>query len=225
MWPTVKSGAEHLLGKRDPETGLVGPSFDLWEEKQALHTYTNAAAAAALRESAKIASTLGYEVLSKSWSDESKNLREAILKHLWDEQSDRFLKSVKPHDSSIDTAILGLTYPFRVLEPDDPRILSSSRQIENAFTYASEGIGRYPGDTYHGGNPWFITTLWMALYRCQQGSYEKAKTLIEWCVKHVDELQLFAEQVHKDSGEPVSASPLAWSHAMFILALLDYREA
>jgi GH15 family glucan-1,4-alpha-glucosidase len=40
----------------------------------------------------------------------------------------------------------------------------------------------------------------------------------------VDELQLFAEQVHKDSGEPVSASPLAWSHAMFILALLDYGE-
>jgi len=225
MWPTVKKGAEHLLGNRDPETGLVGPSFDLWEEKQALHTYTNAAATAALRESAKIASTIGYEVLSNAWSNESKNLQTAILKHLWDEQTGRFLKSVKPHDSSIDTAILGLTYPFRVLEPDDPRILSTSRQIENAFTYASEGIGRYPGDTYHGGNPWFITTLWMALYRCQQGNYEKAKTLIEWCVKHVDELHLFAEQVHKDNGEPISASPLAWSHAMFILALLDYRDA
>src|SRR2546426_7274347 len=131
MWPTVKKGVEHLLRNREADTGLVGPSFDLWEEKQALHTYTN----------------------------------------------------------------------------------------------ASEGIGRYPGDTYHGGNPWFITTLWMALYRCQQGNYEKAKTLIEWCVKHVDELQLFAEQVHKDNGEPISASPLAWSHAMFILALLDYRDA
>ena len=225
MWPTVKKGVEHLLRNRDAETGLVGPSFDLWEEKQALHTYTNAAATAALRESARIASTLGYEVLSNAWSDEARNLQTAIVKHLWDEQSGRFLKSIKPHDSSIDTAILGLTYPFRVLEPDDPRILSSSRQIENAFTYASEGIGRYPGDTYHGGNPWFITTLWMALYRCQQGNYEKAKTLIEWCVKHVDELQLFAEQVHKDNGEPISASPLAWSHAMFILALLDYRGA
>ena len=225
MWPTVKRGAEHLLSKRESETGLVGPSFDLWEEKQALHTYTNAAAAAGLRESARIASTLGYEILSKSWADASRNLREAILKHLWDEQSNRFLKSVKPSDSSIDTAILGLTYPFKVLEPNDARILSSSRQIENAFTYASEGIGRYPADTYQGGNPWFITTLWMALHHCQQGRYEKAKTLIEWCVKHVDELNLFAEQVHKDNGEPISASPLAWSHAMFILALLDYRES
>src|SRR5204862_155973 len=134
----VQEHGRDLLRNRDADTGLVGPSFDLWEEKQALHTYTNAAATAALRESARIASTLGYEVLSNAWSNETKNLQTAIVKHLWDEQSGRFLKSVKPHDSSIDTAILGLTYPFRVLEPDDPRILSSSRQIENAFTYASE---------------------------------------------------------------------------------------
>src|SRR5256712_4762050 len=182
MWPTVKKGVEHLLRNRDAETGLVGPSFDLWEEKQALHTYTNAAATAALRESAKIASTIGYEVLSNAWSNESKNLQTAILKHLWDEQTGRFLKSVKPHDSSIDTAILGLTYPFRVLEPDDPRILSTSRQIENAFTYASEGIGRYPGDTYHGGNHCLITNPWMGHSRGQQGNNRKAKTRIEWCV-------------------------------------------
>src|SRR5260370_11733193 len=102
--------------------------------------------------------------MSKSWSDESKKLREAILKHLWDGQSDRFLKSVKPHDSSIDTAILGLTYPFRILEPDDPRIISSSRQIENAFTYASDGFARSPGDTYNGVHPRLIPTLWMPLY-------------------------------------------------------------
>src|SRR5438445_7624888 len=125
MWPNVKEGVEHLLGKKDPETGLVGPSFDLWEEKQALHTYTNAAATAALWESARIASTLGYEVLSSAWSDEAKNLQTAIAKHLWDDQSGRFLKSVKHNDSSIAPTFLGLTYPFRVLEADDPRILSS----------------------------------------------------------------------------------------------------
>src|SRR5207247_1673375 len=85
------------------------------------------------RESARIASTLGYEVLSNAWSNETKNLQTAIVKYLWDEQSGRFLKSVKPHDSSIDTAILGLTYPFRVLERDDPRILISSRQIESRY--------------------------------------------------------------------------------------------
>jgi glucoamylase len=225
MWPAVRKGVDHLLGKRDQETGLVGPTFDLWEERKALHTYTNAASCAALRDSSKIASVLGYDALSVSWVEEEKALRKAVITHLWDEQNGRFLKSIKPYDSSIDTALLGLAYPFSVLEADDPRLVNTSHQIEKAFRYASDGLGRYPGDAYQGGNPWFITTLWMALYQCRLHNYEKARTLIGWCARHVDELQLFAEQVNKDSGEPISASPLAWSHAMFILSLLDYRTA
>ena len=225
IWPTDKKGVDHLLRKRDQETGLIGPSIDLWEEKTALHTYTNAAGCAAIRESSKIASVLGYDALSVSWAEEAKALQNAVMARLWDEKKGRFLKSIKPNDPSIDTALLGLTYPFSVLEADDPRVLSTSRQIENAFRYASDGLGRYPEDVYQGGNPWFITTLWMALYQCRLRNYDKARVLIDWCAKHVDELQLFAEQVNKDSGEPVSASPLAWSHAMFILSLLDYKPA
>src|SRR5436190_10729065 len=225
VWPTIEKGVEHLLLGRDPETGLVGPSLDLWEEKSALHTYTNSAACGALRESAGIASVLGYDALAESWKKENGILQSAILKHLWNEQNNRFLKSVKPVDNDIDTAIIGLSFPFCVLQPDDPRMLSTAHQIENAYRYTAEGIGRYPSDVYHGGNPWFITTLWMALYHCQLGNYQKAKTLIDWSARHVDELQLFAEQVNRENGEPVSASPLAWSHAMFILSLLNFKEA
>src|SRR2546422_3152051 len=186
IWPTVRKGVDHLLRKRDQETGLIGPSIDLWEEKTALHTYTNAAGCAALRESSKIASILGYDALSVSWAEEAKTIQNAIMTRLWDEQKGRFLKSVKPNDPSIDTALLGLTYPFSVLEADDPRVLSTSRQIESAFRYASDGLGRYPEDVYQGGNPWFITTLWMALYQCRLRNYEKARVLIDWCAKHVD---------------------------------------
>jgi GH15 family glucan-1,4-alpha-glucosidase len=225
VWPTIKKGVEHLLLGRDPETGLVGPSLDLWEEKSALHTYTNSAVYGALRESADVASVLGHDALAVSWKEENGILQSAILKHLWNEQNNRFLKSVKPTDNDIDTAIMGLSFPFCVLQPDDPRMLSTAHQIENAFRYPTEGIGRYPSDVYHGGNPWFITTLWMALYHCQLGNYQKAKTLIDWSAKHVDELKLFAEQVDRENGEPVSASPLAWSHAMFILSLLNFKEA
>ncbi len=225
IWPAVRKGVDHLLKKKDSATGLIGPTFDLWEEKNALHAYTNAAVFGALRESARLASILGYDALSVAWNEESIALKNSVSDLFWSETNGRFLKSTAPPDSSIDTAILGLSYPFAVFNPDDLRILSTSRQIENAFKFASEGLGRYPEDVYQGGNPWFITTLWMALYQCQLRNYDKAKTLIDWSAKHVDELQLFAEQIHKDSGEPVSASPLAWSHAMFILALLDYKPA
>jgi glucoamylase len=224
LWPTVRKGVSHLLQKRDPETGLIGPTFDLWEEKRALHAYTSAACYGALTESSQMATVMGDQQSSTLWASESEALENSIKLHLWNEQSNRFLKSVKPRDSSVDTALLGLAYPFSVLKADDPMMLATSRQIENAFAFPSEGLGRYPEDVYHGGNPWFITTLWMALYQCQLRNYDKARVLIDWCAKHVDELQLFAEQVHKDNGEPISASPLAWSHAMFILALLDYKQ-
>src|SRR6266705_4029223 len=183
IWPTVRKGVDHLLRKRDQETGLIGPSIDLWEEKTALHTYTNAAGCAAIRESSKIASILGYDALSVSWAEETKALQNAVMTHLWDEKKGRFLKSVKPNDPSIDTALLGLTYSFSVLEADDPWVLSTSRQIENAFKYASDGLGRYPEDVYQGGNTWFITTLWMALYQCRLRNYDKARVLIDWCAK------------------------------------------
>src|SRR6266705_2150662 len=183
IWPTDKKGVDHLLRKRDQETGLIGPSIDLWEEKTALHTYTNAAGCAAIRESSKIASILGYDALSVSWAEETKALQNAVMTHLWDEKKGRFLKSVKPNDPSIDTALLGLTYSFSVLEADDPWVLSTSRQIENAFKYASDGLGRYPEDVYQGGNTWFITTLWMALYQCRLRNYDKARVLIDWCAK------------------------------------------
>jgi glucoamylase len=36
--------------------------------------------------------------------------------------------------------------------------------IEQAFAYVVGGIGRYPGDSYYGGNPWILSALWLALY-------------------------------------------------------------
>src|SRR5207245_10134107 len=89
VWPTIKRGVEHLLFGRDPETGLVGPSLDLWEEKSALHTYTNSAACGALRESALVASVLGHDAVAESWEKEIGIRNGAILKHIQTQQHNR----------------------------------------------------------------------------------------------------------------------------------------
>ena len=33
---------------------------------------------------------------------------------------------------------------------------------------------------------------------------------------------VLAEQLHPFSGDPVSVSPLAWSHAEFVMAVFEY---
>jgi len=35
---------------------------------------------------------------------------------------------------------------------------------------------------------------------------------------------VMAEQVHPFTGEPVSVSPLVWSHAEFVIAVCEYLE-
>lgn len=93
--------------------------------------------------------------------------------------------------------------------------------IENSFNYEVGGIGRYSGDTYYGGNPWILSTLWLALYYEKLKDIERMEELIAWVIEHATELGLLSEQVNKSNGSPISAVPLAWSHAFLILAVLD----
>lgn len=105
------------------------------------------------------------------------------------------------------------------------RIKKTAIALESAFTFKSGGLGRYPFDQYYGGNPWILTTLWLALYYEKAGELDKAEPLIRWALGHSTELGLLSEQVDKESGAPVSAIPLAWSHAFFILSILDLEKA
>jgi len=131
-----KKGLEHLLGNRDPATGWLD-LVRFMGGKQGSHTYTNAAAAGALREGARIASTLGYEYSQSHGQMEQESSRKRFS-NTCGRQSDRFLKSVSPTILYRHSKSLALRIRSEFSNLDDQRILSSSRQIENAFAYASE---------------------------------------------------------------------------------------
>jgi GH15 family glucan-1,4-alpha-glucosidase len=48
--------------------------------------------------------------------------------------------------------------------------------------------------------------------------------LIKWVIAHATDIDLLAEQINRSNGLPISAIPLAWSHAFFILAILALDE-
>jgi GH15 family glucan-1,4-alpha-glucosidase len=78
------------------------------------------------------------------------------------------------------------------------------------------------------GNPWFITTLWMM--RCEIAAAETVEQLdrsfrwMRWISKHCLPSGVLGEQLHPETGEPLSVSPLAWSHAEVVAALVEYLE-
>ena len=55
LWPSARAAAEFLAGFVDDESGLLMPSVDLWEQDDAQHAYTSAAAVGGLRAAAAMA--------------------------------------------------------------------------------------------------------------------------------------------------------------------------
>ena len=93
-------------------------------------------------------------------------------------------------------------------------------------------MARYENDGYHRsseavpGNPWFISTLWLADYLIRTAKNEnelnKAVDILIWTADHALPSGVLAEQLHPHTGEPLSVSPLTWSHATFVTIVQRY---
>ena len=91
----------------------------------------------------------------------------------------------------------------------------------------SGGSARYEDDNYfrsepaYKGNPWFVTTLWMAQYYARNGQKEKASKYIEWTMKNSLNSGLLSEQISPEDSKIVGVTPLVWSHAELINTIID----
>ena len=243
-WPTVRAGADALAGLLHPTTGLPPASLDAWEERVGVHTYTVAATIAGLEASARMADGRD-DAAAARWRDAAARCRAGLDAELWSEEHGRFVRSrdvarddadgapvpaghqppgrpthpvasVDPVDATVDASLLGLAYPFAVLEHDDPRLVATIDAVERELR-SGPGLLRYPGDTYVGGNPWLLTRLWLGLARRAPGSDEPADGIDDVAGCATDAM-LLAEQVDATTGRPVWIVPLAWSHAFYALA-------
>lgn len=130
------------------------------------------------------------------------------------------------HDPVIDISLIGIAVPFAAVPADHDYMRRTADVVEAALTVPGVGgIKRYEDDIYIGGNPWILTTLWLAQYRIQTGSLDDAKRLLNWALDHRTETGLLPEQIDKNTGETAWVVPLTWSHAMFILTIFMLAEA
>jgi len=244
----------------DAETGLAPISKELWEERDISSTYACAATWGAFHETAQLASALGDPQGDMRWQKAADALHAAIATHLWDEETQRFMRGRKllltPHmlnemrdqptfavadaqelhgmgkyrymlarDARIDISILGLSVPFGVFPADDPRMRATADAIATELRSPVGGIYRYPHDHYRGGNPWILTTLWLAWQDAASGQHERANESFQWALEHRTALDLLPEQIDKATGEPCWVVPLGWSHAMYLLAAHAFGQS
>src|SRR2546426_2756076 len=241
----VRTGADFMATYREPRTKLPAPSFDLWEERRGIHAFTTAAVWAGLTAARNFAVAFGQHELAKRYAVAAQEIRDAALIHLWDGERGRFVRTISVHpdgmitkDATIDISLAGI-FLFGLLPASDPRVVATMRAIEERLSVKTPvgGIARYENDQYFQisrdigevpGNPWFVATLWLGEHCIAMAEgledLARAKAYLDWCVSRSLPSGILSEQVHPYTGEPLSVSPLTWSHAAFVSAVQHYAR-
>ncbi|HEV8539999.1 MAG TPA: glycoside hydrolase family 15 protein [Nitrospiraceae bacterium] len=238
--------ADFLASYRD-RSGLPRPSYDLWEERWGVSAFTTATVWAGLMAASKFAVAFGETALGQHYADAAAQMKAGAEAVLYQPRLGRFVRQVTPTpegagdgpyeiDETLDASLYGLWY-FGLFAPDDPRIVRTMEAMRDRLWIktAVGGMARYENDYYQQqsqdiahvpGNPWFICTLWLALWsiataKSREG-LKPAVMILEWCAHHGLPSGVLPEQVHPDTHAPLSVSPLTWSHATFVTAVQEY---
>jgi glucoamylase len=214
LWPSAQRAADFLLGTIEPD-GLPLATADLWEERDGRHAFTAAAISAGLGAAAAMARRHGEPERAAVYAQAAETVRAAIERELWSDDHGRYLRSLG--DSTLDVSLLGLAWPFAVVDPNGPRMRATVAALEEELGCPAGSLRRYAGDTYAGGNRWVLAALWLGLWYRQVGESHGLERALTYALSAQTKLGLLPEQV-TDDGEPAWVVPLAWSHAMLLLA-------
>ena len=225
---------------------FVLPCFDLWEERCLLptqkryHTYSLAMCIAGLR--------VAIDLLEKKkdWLRTEKEMSEVfselyschpnLIPRTYSSGSRNQCDKWEKEDFLPDASLLGLVYPSARIEALDKKMKRTVNKIIDKNTIDHGGLLRYPQDRYCGGvkngwvaltgaGAWPLLSFWMAVYFSMRGDEKNARKYFNWPLERID--QYIPEQIFKDNllrqcestaRKKLSIRPLAWSHAMFIIA-------
>ena len=210
--------ADYLLATSDL------PCYDCWEEcPQRRHTSTLACVIAGL---AAVAEPLNRSDLARHADRLRKQLDSCHVR------SGTYVK----HDASdsVDASLLWLTLPFGVVAADEPRMTATVTRIADELTGPSGGIRRYCGDTFYGGGEWIHLTAWLGWYHASTGDLDAADAFRRWVEAAATPDGHLPEQITTGPQYPEYlppwqgrwgpvATPLLWSHAMYLV--LDHAIA
>jgi glucoamylase len=241
----VERAAEFMVGFRDPETKLPLPSWNLWEDRRGVHTFTCASVVAGLRAAAKFAEIFNKEAKAVEYRAVADEIVDGMRQHLYKPDIGRFLRGLLANgdddltpDPIVDASLFAIFY-FGCFDVDDAVVKGTMDAIVEHLGHKSGfgGIARFENDGYMrtsdgvAGNSWFICTLWLAEYRIAGAKTVKdldaALEILRWVTQRALPSGVLAEQIDPVTGAPTSVSPLTWSHSTFVAAvhsLLDKKR-
>ncbi|MBP6004291.1 MAG: glycoside hydrolase family 15 protein [Pyrinomonadaceae bacterium] len=234
--------ADFMLAFRDPAAKLPSPSWNLWEDRRGVHTFTCSTVVAGLRAAANFARVYGDGERAVNYDTAASDMVDAMITHLYSRENGRFLRGLLSNgdgsmtpDTTVDASLFGVFY-FGCFDAKDEMAAGTMQAIEKSLTNGPipGGVARFQNDGYMResdsvvGNTWIICTLWLAEYYIAIAEVPddliRARDLIDIVVAMALPSGVLAEQIEPISGRTASVSPLTWSHSTFIGTVLNYQK-
>jgi len=234
----IRPCANFMADFRDHRTQLPHASYDLWEEKFLTSTYTTALVYRALLSAADLADVFEFPDDAVWWRQAAEEIANGCSV-LFDETRGALRKGFLLQDDGAlefdDTLDISNAYGalmFATKAFGANAIRSTFKTIEDTLLDKSPSGGspRYVHDAYftgqspYLGNPWFVTTLWIAQYYLQMARNPDAEKILEWTLKRALPSGMLSEQIDPSNNAPLSVTPLVWSHAELINTILDLQR-
>lgn len=210
-------------------------SYDIWEMNEGVHLYSLASIFSAFDSMINI-----YNIVKENYKNNRVKLEKIekqknqldkykseikifIKNNLYNDKQKILLRNML--DERMDISVLGAVTPFEIFDANEKIVKNTVEKINMTLRTYSGGYLRFENDSYMGGkNPWPIATLWMALYYIKIGDLENACKCINFVANTSSKYGFLSEQIDNTILKPNWVIGLGWSHAMFIIALMNLEE-
>ncbi|EIW59392.1 glucoamylase G2 [Trametes versicolor FP-101664 SS1] len=172
LWPIIKLDLDYVQNNWN-QTG-----FDLWEEVNSSSFFTTAVQHRALREGATFAARIGQTSVVSGYTTQAANVL-CFLQSYWNPSAGYITANTGGGRSGKDSnTVLTSVHTFdpaagcdaNTFQPCSDKALSNLKVYVDSFrsiysinsgiaANAAVATGRYPEDSYQGGNPWYLTTI------------------------------------------------------------------
>lgn len=221
------------------------PNYDCWEEHpEYIHSYSLATVYAGfnrLEQLQKKEPDLIDPIPLQALASEVRDyiLKYAVkdgclVKHIWSARDGDDPRPVQ--QSGVDSSMIGVAVPYQVFPLNDPVMEKTLKIIEADLLRPGGGLYRYKADVYYGGGEWILLTAWLGWYYVKLGRIDEAAMLQKWIESQATGEGFLPEQVSQHKLAPAHyapwlkkwgpvASPLLWSHAMYIILIEELNQA
>jgi GH15 family glucan-1,4-alpha-glucosidase len=201
------------------------PCYDWWEEHpEHRHTSTLASLYGGLEAAAR------WSFLSEDLRLTARQVAHEIRARVLDEGVHHGHLSKWLGEDGLDASLVACATPFRLFAPDEPLMVETVASLERELAHG--GVHRYSDDTYFGGGEWLLLAAFLGWHYLEQGRVGDACSQLRWVVAQAAQNGDLPEQVTGHMLAPGSyglwverwgpiATPLLWSHAMFVTLAVE----